>query len=569
MSWRPPLRYLASLLAAVLAMVAGACLLPARAAAEAGPVGLPIRACVLRDAPGLTAAKLFRTPERFDCETPQLRFGDGDFWLISQPLDVAAASNRLAVRSSALWQRAVTIHVLFADGKIVSIRTDDRAASRNMRLGAIFQRWLPWREAPVVRLLWHVEGVSNLRGLLLAPTLAKGGEVDRSDTHLAAMYAAVGGACAALLLFNLGLAYALRQRFMAYYCLMTVALIAYLVTSSGAFAWIAPDIANTVRMRINYVLLALVGISALAFLRHFFEAGVMTVRLQRLSIAANLATGVPALAILALGPVGLHVFDTLYVFGFLLLLGSIVPILISAWRRQSAFLPFFTLAWAVPITLAAIRATAILLGRGYDFWLDTSSVLSMTAEAVLSSLAIGHRILLLSRERDEAREQEIAARLLADTDPLTGLLNRRAFLRGAIGREGEFTLLLADLDHFKRVNETIGHDGGDEVLRIFARTLRQSLPTDTLIARLGGEEFGVVIGHHAASLADDILDHFRDARMPFDITVTASIGTCRGALMREADWKALYRSADAALYEAKAAGRDRVRRSSALRRAAA
>ena len=56
-------------------------------------------------------------------------------------------------------------------------------------------------------------------------------------------------------------------------------------------------------------------------------------------------------------------------------------------------------------------------------------MMAMAVEALLSSLAIAYRIRLLSRERDEAREQEIAARLLADTDPLTGLLNRRAFLR--------------------------------------------------------------------------------------------------------------------------------------------
>ncbi|WP_240502235.1 sensor domain-containing diguanylate cyclase [Sphingomonas panacis] len=537
--------------------------------AQVGPIGLPIRACVLRDAPGLAAAKLFHAPERFDCATPQIRLGGGDFWLLSQPLDLPVASDALAVRSSSVWQRAMTIHALYADGTIVSIRSDDVAASRHLRLGAIFQRWLPRRSAPLVRLLWHVEGAANLRGILLAPTLATDAEVTRSDTRLAALYAGVGGACAALLLFNLGLAYALRHRFMPYYCLMMIALLAYDVSSSGALAWLMPDLANTARMRINYVLLALVAVSALAFLRNFFERRVMTPWLKRVCVAAAVSVGVPAMGIALIAPVALRLFDTLYAFGFLFLLGSIVPILVNAWRRHSAFLPFFTIAWALPIAFAVVRAASSLFGWSYDFWLDNSSVISMTLEALLSSLAIGHRVLLLTRERDEAREQEIAARLLADTDPLTGLLNRRAFLRGAVGHEGDFTLLLADLDHFKHVNETIGHDGGDEVLRIFARTLRQALPAGTLVARLGGEEFAVVIANHKDTLADDLLDRLRQARMPFDITVTASIGQCRGPLMREADWKALYRSADAALYEAKKAGRDRVRGAPALRRFAA
>ncbi|SDA31049.1 diguanylate cyclase [Sphingomonas sp. NFR15] len=537
--------------------------------AQVGPVGIPIRTCVLRDAPGLSAAKLFHAAGRFDCATPQARFGGGDFWLLSQPLDLPAAESRLAVRSSSVWQRAMTIYALYADGTIVSIRSDDVAVSRHLRLGAIFQRWLPRRSAPLVRLLWHVEGAANLRGILLAPTLATGGEVTRSDTHLAALYAGVGGACAALLLFNLGLAYALRHRFMPFYCLMMVALLAYDLSSSGTLAWLLPDIANTARMRINYVLLALVAVSALAFLRNFFEQRVMTLWLRRVCVAAAVSVGVPAIAIALFAPIGLRLFDTIYGIGFLFLLGSIVPILVNAWRRNSAFLPFFTIAWSLPIAFAAVRTASGLFGWPYHFWIDNSSVISMTVEALLSSLAIGHRVLLLTRERDEAREQEIAARLLADTDSLTGLLNRRAFLRGAVGHEGDFTLLLVDLDHFKHVNETIGHDGGDEVLRIFARTLRQALPAGALAARLGGEEFAVVIADPDEALAEDILDRLRHARMPFDITVTASIGQCRGPLAREADWKALYRCADTALFEAKKAGRDRVRGAPALRRFAA
>ena len=142
-------------------------------------------------------------------------------------------------------------------------------------------------------------------------------------------------------------------------------------------------------------------------------------------------------------------------------------------------------------------------------------------------------------------------------------------MRSAIGREGDQTLLLADIDHFKRVNDTIGHDGGDEVLRVFARTLRQSVPPEALVARIGGEEFAIV-GAAALSIEpDDILARLRAGRMPFDISVTASIGACTGPLAREADWKELYRCADKALFEAKADGRDRARGAATTGRIAA
>jgi diguanylate cyclase (GGDEF)-like protein len=118
--------------------------------------------------------------------------------------------------------------------------------------------------------------------------------------------------------------------------------------------------------------------------------------------------------------------------------------------------------------------------------------------------------------------------------------------------------MLTDIDHFKRVNETLGHDGGDEVLRVFARVLRQAAP-GALIARMGGEEFAILSPADRAVTPDAILAKLRSARMPFDLTVTASIGACTGPLATESDWKAMYRRADRALFDAKQAGRDRAR----------
>ncbi|MDO7842536.1 sensor domain-containing diguanylate cyclase [Sphingomonas immobilis] len=537
--------------------------------AQAGSVGTAIHPCIVRAAPGVTARALFRTPAAFDCTTPQPRFGPGDYWVISQPLNAEGLDMRLAVRSSSTWQRVGTIHALYDDGHIVSIRTDDQAATRTLKLGAIFQRWLPRTDRRLVRLLWHIEGSQNLRGMLIAPTLATAAQSSLSDVLLAAFYASFCGLCLALLLFNMGLAHALRHRFMAFYCVMMVGLLAYGITSSGALAWIFPDIPNTLRLRINYTLLAMVSVSALAFLCNFFEEGIVTPALRRVVRTVGWMVTCSTVCFALLAPWQMRVLDTAYALSLLSLICALVPILINAWRRQSAYLGFFTLAWSLPLGFALARAAFSLGLTPYSFWVDNSTIASMALEALLSSLAIAHRILLIARERDEAREQEMAARLLADTDPLTGLLNRRAFLREAIGREGEQVLIIADLDHFKRVNETIGHDGGDEVLRIFARTLRQSMPEGALIARLGGEEFGVVAARGKAPDPQGILERLRVARMPFDIPVTASIGTCVGPLLREADWKMLYHSADRALFEAKTAGRDRVQVAAAPERYAA
>jgi len=97
------------------------------------------------------------------------------------------------------------------------------------------------------------------------------------------------------------------------------------------------------------------------------------------------------------------------------------------------------------------------------------------------------------------------------------------------------------------------------VLRVVARALRGVAPTGALVARFGGEEFAIVADATAALPAARVLEALRAERMPFDVLVTASIGTCAGPLERETDWKQLYRRADQALFAAKAAGRDRAR----------
>ena len=97
------------------------------------------------------------------------------------------------------------------------------------------------------------------------------------------------------------------------------------------------------------------------------------------------------------------------------------------------------------------------------------------------------------------------------TDPLTGLANRRSFdleLRAVAARAGRSSpaqLVMADIDHFKRVNDTHGHDIGDEVLRIVGEVLLANVRRDSLVARVGGDEFGLLLPgaspHYTAGIA--------------------------------------------------------------------
>ena len=154
-----------------------------------------------------------------------------------------------------------------------------------------------------------------------------------------------------------------------------------------------------------------------------------------------------------------------------------------------------------------------------------------------------------------------------DTDGLSGMLNRRAFeerVRGELQRRtNPGVLIVCDVDHFKAINDTWGHQAGDDVLRIVAAILRAPIRHPGLSGRLGGEEFGVFLP--GANLVDAlaVATRLRRAIASHDFLldgaptrITASFGVA-DALVGD-DWEALYRHADRLLYESKRGGRNRV-----------
>jgi diguanylate cyclase (GGDEF)-like protein len=157
-----------------------------------------------------------------------------------------------------------------------------------------------------------------------------------------------------------------------------------------------------------------------------------------------------------------------------------------------------------------------------------------------------------------------ATTLQAATDPLTGLLNRRAFENKAhalLRQQRSFAIAMGDLDHFKRLNDTHGHDAGDRALRLFARVLRASLRTDDVISRYGGEEFVIVFPDDTARSAAAALGRMQEALIVAlgDATVpgfTVSYGVSDTS--QSTDLEELCRIADTALFQAKRSGRNQV-----------
>lgn len=159
--------------------------------------------------------------------------------------------------------------------------------------------------------------------------------------------------------------------------------------------------------------------------------------------------------------------------------------------------------------------------------------------------------------------------LKSSTDPLTGLRNRRGFYRSAsklsaVDERGLYlSVLMADLDNFKRINDTYGHATGDRILVAVADNLRRIGSEGTIIARVGGEEFLVAdtIGTHEALQTAEAM-RLGIAATPWGVTASLGVSSCRlpgGQILDRQIIDRLVNAADLAMYEAKHAGGNRVR----------
>ncbi|MDX3808214.1 GGDEF domain-containing protein [Bosea thiooxidans] len=231
-------------------------------------------------------------------------------------------------------------------------------------------------------------------------------------------------------------------------------------------------------------------------------------------------------------------------------------------------------AWLVAMLFAP--TVAIYSGRGllaaFDqvgtelFPQNSGAAGWLAGTGVAFIILRGQALLLLAAERSNE-----ALATLAQRDPLTGAMNRSGleqWLGQQAGRqqraEQRASILLVDIDHFKLLNDTLGHAAGDEILRLFADAVREQLRGSDVLARQGGDEFAVILPgigiNEAVRVAERVRSAFRSASAgldPLTPAPTLSIGAAEVDLRgRSAD--ALLTEADDALYRAKRLGRDQV-----------
>ncbi len=295
-----------------------------------------------------------------------------------------------------------------------------------------------------------------------------------------------------------------------------------------------------------------------------------------------------------LGPLGTRRPELLMLAMMVLIEMAIALMVVRVDTQHAAYamgmtLPLFAAAfllvwsWRYTLALAAIGVLALVLAAAtapelpstaalttVAFYVGTASLLALVAQLHRGRLAWREYKGRTALEREQARNVELLGELarLSQEDPLTGLANRRAWdealareVEAARIQESDLALLLWDIDHFKLVNDELGHAAGDSVLVAAARSLAEGAGQGRVVARLGGDEFAVLCpgldAGGATALAERLTDGFvrmtdHDPGIP---VVTASFGAAaaRGPACGASD---LMLRADERLYRAKRTRQD-------------
>lgn len=224
----------------------------------------------------------------------------------------------------------------------------------------------------------------------------------------------------------------------------------------------------------------------------------------------------------------------------------------------------YSSAYMIRFTILSVLISGVLLWSEVLLQRYRLRLLGQNAALVAERDRLENEIIQRSGLEEELR-------YLATTDPLTGLLNRRAFMATLAGEltrslrlHNRFTLLMLDIDHFKQVNDTYGHPAGDAVLVNLSALLTEQLRSIDKLARIGGEEFAIMLVDTPAEGAGTVIERLLETirKHPTEhpethqpIAITASIG-CTESRPTDDELTALSR-ADRALYAAKQGGRNR------------
>lgn len=443
---------------------------------------------------------------------------------------------------------AIDLWTVRDDAVIDHVSTGDRSTFDTRSLGHrdfLFPLVLPPNSETTIFVRMRTDGALNIGLSLYQPA--------RLLERLSAEQFAFGlyfGGFFVLIVYNFFIFLAVRDRPFLFYLLYATSYGLYFGIHDGfSFQYLWPNHpawANTSLL----VMLALTLTFGMQFTRSFLGSQRLVPRLDKFAMVLE-ALAVAAFVGAFFLPYRLLIVPVAY-----LTLAITVVILwlgVIGLLRRIVAARFFMIAWAT-LLLGVLVYMAKTFGLlPHNVVTQNGFQIGSLLEMVLLSLALAHRVRELNQE--------------SRTDPLTQLMNRRAFdevmereYDRAAKKHAPISMLMIDIDHFKRVNDRYGHPVGDQVLRQVADVLAGSLDRRDIVGRYGGEEFAVLMpgldAQAAMARAQTLCEEVR-LRILDPVPVTISIGVASTGEQAIGEPNELFARADAALYRAKCTGRDR------------
>ncbi|MGB7654175.1 MAG: diguanylate cyclase [Novosphingobium sp.] len=366
------------------------------------------------------------------------------------------------------------------------------------------------------------------------------------------------------LIFNLALFRALRDRFLLWHTGLVAFMLGHTLLSSGLLPLIRPVPVGTIALLVPLMFCAGAA-CVLMLIRDFIEPSMLSPRFRRALVFVAGWVLLDAAFFLTtidwLQGRGLAIYLSAW-----LVVAAVLFVTIGSALRNGSRSAKFLAASLLPLILTGLWqiAESMLGDQTEPMLLFIAQRMAIGAEVLITSIGIADRFIQLRRDRDDHRELASELTRLAERDPLTGLLNRRAIEErfAMLRAKGFATLALLDLDHFKAVNDRFGHAVGDDVLSAVSASLPED--RDALAMRMGGEEFMLLLRGPGAVRRAEQVRRALTARVAHDVSgldgpVTASMGLVEipAEVMPDATFAAIYARADGLLYQAKRAGRNR------------
>lgn len=463
--------------------------------------------------------------------------------------------------------RLTTRLARFTSARIGIVRPDSSIAWHKLTTGSFspyghmtIATPLPDAGTPARAVLFEVVR-PTINSLLTLAELSQG---SRDTFHSEELVLAVlCGLLMTPLLFNLAFYRVLRERFLLWHALVASCMLGQIVVTSGLARYLG-DLPVDV---ISYLVITTFcgGTAAAVMLaKTFIEPDKLDpVHRRALLLAAVwimfscsvFVTWVDQLQQTAI---------QLYYIGWLPVVAVLVWVMVVAARRGSRAIWYQIAAWTPLMVTSIARMGTNTFGPAEPTLLFRLQDLSIAIEVIVISMGIIDRLVSLRRDLDRQLRRTTTLERLAERDPLTGLMNRRAiepnFAR--LRADGFATFAVLDLDRFKDINDRFGHSVGDKVLQATARALPPS--DDMLSMRLGGEEFVLLLRgsnavRHAEWCRQALSNRIAAEVEGLDRIVTASMGLVEipEDVMPDASFALIYARADGLLYQAKRSGRNR------------